>query len=265
VSKVGKLDKRVALVSGAAGGIGSAIARDLANEGALVMLSDINVAGAEAIAGEIGRAASAIAFDAYDAESIFAMVRATVDRYGRLDILVNNAADTSLTYTDRTVLETEIATFDRSIQSNLRGVFIATKAAIPHLLDSKGAIVNIASTGGLVGDSWLVSYSAAKAGVISLTKNTAVQYGRQGVRCNSICPGFIAHGKAREMMAETLKSALEASYVTRNGDPTDVAALATFLASDAAGFINGENIVCDGGWTVGVAPWRTGDPQPVDA
>jgi NAD(P)-dependent dehydrogenase (short-subunit alcohol dehydrogenase family) len=260
---VGKLKNRVALVTGAAGGIGSEIARHLAAEDAIVVLSDINVPGAEAIAQEIGRGSSTVAFDAYDADSIFAMVQTTIDRHGRLDILINNAADTSLTYADRTVLDTEIETFDKSIRSNLRAVFIATKAALPHLIESKGAIVNISSTGGLVGDSWLISYNAAKAGVISLTKNTAVQYGKQGVRCNSICPGFIAHGKAREMMKDTLKSALDASYVTRNGDPADIAALATFLASDAAGFINGENIVCDGGWTVGVAPWRTGDPQPV--
>jgi len=261
--KVNKLENRIALVSGAAGGIGSEIARHLADQGAIVVLSDINIRGAEAIAQEIGRGASAVAFDAYDADAIFAMVQAVIDRHGRIDILVNNAADTTLTYSDRTVLETEIETFDRSIRANLRAVFIATKAALPHLIESKGNIVNISSTGGLVGDSWLVSYNAAKAGVISLTKNTAVQYGKQGVRCNSICPGFIAHGKAREMMKDTLKSALDASFVTRNGDPADIAALATFLASDAAGFINGENIVCDGGWTVGVAPWRSGEPQPV--
>jgi NAD(P)-dependent dehydrogenase (short-subunit alcohol dehydrogenase family) len=99
--------------------------------------------------------------------------------------------------------------------------------------------------------------------VIELTRNTAVQYGRQGVRCNSICPGFIAHGKAREMMADTLKSALAASYVDRNGTPEDIAALAAFLASDEAGFINGENVVCDGGHTTGATPWRAGTLKSV--
>src|SRR6185436_19774424 len=94
-NKVGKLENRVALVSGAAGGIGSEIARHLADEGAIVVLSDINIVGAEVIAREIGRGASAVAFDAYDSDAIFAMVQATIDRHGRLDILVNNAADTS--------------------------------------------------------------------------------------------------------------------------------------------------------------------------
>src|SRR3546814_13688795 len=97
-----------------------------------------------------------------------------------------------------------------------------------------GAIVNISSGSAIVGDTWLTSYSAAKAGVLSLTRNTAVQYGKQGVRCNSICPGFIAHGRAREMMPDTLKSVLAVSHTTRNGEPEDIAALATFLASDDA-------------------------------
>lgn len=253
-----RLDKKVAIVSGGAGGIGSGIARRMAIEGAHVLVADIVVEGAQSVATEIGSQASAVYFDAYDQESVEAMIQTAIDRYGRLDVLVNNVADTSLTTFDGTVLETEVATFDRSIASNLRSIFIATKAALPHLLETKGAIVNISSGSAIVGDTWLTSYSAAKAGVLSLTRNTAVQYGKQGVRCNSICPGFIAHGRAREMMPDTLKSVLEVSYTTRNGEPEDIAALATFLASDDAGFINGENIVCDGGHSVAAAPWRSG-------
>src|SRR3546814_6660336 len=99
-----------------------------------------------------------------------------------------------------------MSTFDRSIASKLRSIFIATKAALPHLLETKGAIVNISSGSAIVGDTWLTSYSAAKAGVLSLTRNTAVQYGKQGVRCNWICPGFIAQGRARETLPDTLQS-----------------------------------------------------------
>jgi len=251
-----RLTGKVAIVSGGAGGIGSAIARRLAHEGAQVLVTDIDLAGAELVASEIGSKAAAAYFDAYDQSSVEAMVQQAIQQFGKLDVLVNNAADTSLTTLDGTVLETDIATFDKSIASNLRAVFIATKAALPHLLETRGAIVNISSGSALVGDTWLTSYSAAKAGVLSLTRNTAVQYGKQGVRCNSICPGFIAHGKAKEMMPDTLKSALDASFSTRNGEPEDIAALTAFLTADESGFINGENVVCDGGHSVAPTPWR---------
>jgi NAD(P)-dependent dehydrogenase (short-subunit alcohol dehydrogenase family) len=253
------MQDKIVIVSGGAGGIGSEIAHRVVIEGGTVLVADINLPGAQSVADRIGNRSSAVYFDAYDAASIQSMVQTAIDRYGRLNTLVNNVADTSLTPLDRTVIDTAIETFDRSIASNLRSIFIATKAALPHLLAAGGgAIVNISSASALVGDTWLVSYSSAKAAIIALTRNTAVQYGRQGIRCNSICPGFIAHGKAREMMADTLKSVLEASYIGRNGAPEDIAALTTFLASEDAGFINGENIVCDGAHTIGATPWRSG-------
>ena len=258
-----RMEGKVALVTGGAGGIGSAIARRLAAEGGIVLVADIAMDGAERIAGEIGNGASAIHFDAYDRESIEAMVRTVIDRHSRLDVLVNNVADTTLTTLDGNVLETSVETFDRSIASNLRSIFIATKAALPHLLETKGAIVNISSGSAIGGDTWLIAYSSAKSGVLALTRNTAVQFGKQGVRCNSICPGFIAHGRAREMMPDTLRSVLEVSYVSRNGEPEDIAALATFLASDEAAFINGENVVCDGAHSVGATPWRSGAVNPI--
>lgn len=263
VRQMERMRDKVALVTGGAGGIGSEICRRLAQEGGTVIVADIALEGAERVAGEIGARASAVRFDAYDQASIEAMVAATIDRHGRLDILVNNVADTTLTTLDKDVLETDVATFDRSIASNLRSIFIATKAALPHLLERRGAIVNIASGSALVGDTWLTSYSSAKAGVIALTRNTAVQYGKRGVRCNSICPGFIAHGRAREMMPDTLKSMLEVSYVERNGAPEDIAALVAYLASDEAGFMNGENVVCDGGHSIASAPWRSGEIKAI--
>ncbi len=255
-----RMQGKIIIISGGAGGIGSAIARRMADEGGTIVVSDINIEGAQALAKVLGNDSSAVHFDAYDQASIEAMVQFAVDRYGRLDVLVNNVADTSLTYVDKTILDTDVATFDRSIAANLRSVFIATKVALPHLLaNGGGAIVNISSAAALFGDSWLVSYSVAKAGILSLTRNTAVQYGKQGIRCNSISPGFIAHGKAREMMADTMKSVLDVSHVTRNGAPEDVAALATFLASEEAMFMSGENVICDGGHAMAAASWRTGE------
>jgi len=258
-----RLQDKIALVSGGAGGIGSAIARRMAAEGATVLVTDILRAGAERVAAELGNRSSACQFDAYDAASVQEMVQTAIARYGRLDVLVNNVADTSLTTLDQDILNTDITIFDKSIASNFRSIFIATKAALPHLLASKGAIVNIASGSALVGDSWLTAYSSAKAALIALTRNTAVQYGKQGVRCNSICPGFIAHGKAREMMADTMKSVLDVSYVERNGAAEDIAALAAYLASGEAGFMNGANIVCDGGHSIAAAPWRSGEIKAV--
>lgn len=253
-----RMTNKVVLVTGGAGGIGSGIARRMAAEGATVLVADIQLDGAQRVAAELGHPASAIWFDAYDQASIEAMIATVIARHGRLDVLVNNVADTSLTTLDGNVLETDVATFDKSVASNLRSIFIATKAALPHLIESKGAIVNIASGSAIGGDTWLTAYSAAKAGLLSLTRNTAVQFGKLEVRCNSICPGFIAHGKAKEMMPETLRSVLDVSFVTRNGEPDDIAALTTFLASDEAGFINGENVVCDGAHSVGTTPWRAG-------
>lgn len=258
-----RMTGKVALVTGGAGGIGSSIARRIAAEGGTVLVADIVVDGAQRLAAEIGVGASAIRFDAYDRDSIEAMVATVIERHGRLNVLVNNVADTSLTTLDGNVLETNVETFDKSIASNLRSIFIATKAALPHLIQTHGSIVNIASGSAIGGDTWLVSYSAAKAGLLSLTRNTAVQFGKLGVRCNSICPGFIAHGRAREMMPDTLRSVLDVSFVTRNGEPGDIAALATFLASDEAGFINGENVVCDGAHSVGTTPWRAGTVKPI--
>lgn len=251
-----RVEGKVAIITGGAGGLGSAAARRLASEGAKVLVADIAVDAAEQVANEIGGGASAVHLDAFDAASIQAMVDTAIDRYGRLDILNNNVAHTGGTGADTTVLETSIETWDQSFAVNVRSYFIATKYALPHMLkNGGGSIVNIASDSGLGGDSALVAYGSSKAAVINFSRYVAAQYGRQGIRCNTICPGPIATQALREHAPETLKSTLKAVYVPQLGEPQHIAALVAYFASDEAAYTNGAMISCDGGLDAVITPW----------
>jgi NAD(P)-dependent dehydrogenase (short-subunit alcohol dehydrogenase family) len=249
-----RLKDKVAIVTGAASGIGAATAAALAAEGACVVLADINLDGARKQAASIaaeGARTAAVALDLGDPASVEAMIRFAVEQFGGLDILDNNAADTRLSATrDVGVEHTEIEVWDSLMRTNLRGTMLACKYAIPRMrARGGGSIINMSSGSGLTGALAPTAYGVSKAGIITLTQYVATQHGKEGIRCNAIAPGLIvtpatansySSGPFGEMM-------LRHHLTPRLGMPSDIAAAVVFLASDEAAFITGQTLCVDGG------------------
>jgi NAD(P)-dependent dehydrogenase (short-subunit alcohol dehydrogenase family) len=249
-----RMKDKVALVTGGAGKLGSAIAKRVIEEGGRVVIADIALDRATEVAQSLGDQAYAVQFDATDSGSIETMVGAAAAHWGQLDALVNNVGHTAVAQTiaDTNVIDTSIEAWDMAFTVNVRSLFLATKFALPHLLArERSAVVNMGSVSGLGGDSIFVAYGASKAAVINFSRYVAVQYGRQGVRCNTICPGPV--GARSEA---SIAASLAASYVPAPGQPEHIAALAVHLASDEAAYTNGAVIACDGGLDCGITPWR---------
>jgi NAD(P)-dependent dehydrogenase (short-subunit alcohol dehydrogenase family) len=250
----GRLAGKVAIVTGAASGIGRATALALAREGAAVVVADLNADGAKRVAGEIeaagGRAVGQAA-DVSSEPSVVAMVAAAVDRFGGLDVLHNNAAlvDPAVMGADGEVTALALDTFERTLAVNLRGPLLGCKHAIPRMLErGGGAIVNTSSASGLTGDLVRTAYGVSKAGLDALTRYVATQYGKRGIRCNSIAPGVIATPALAANVPPPLIAVYERSHLTpRLGRPEDIAEVVVFLASDAAAFITGQVLSVDGG------------------
>jgi NAD(P)-dependent dehydrogenase (short-subunit alcohol dehydrogenase family) len=245
-----RLEGKVAIITGGAGGIGSATARRLTDEGAIIVLADLDLARAEAVAAEIGGGTSAIHYDAEKVETIEALVAETVRRHGRIDILLNNAAITTpqIQREDTTAVDITFETWDRILAVNLRGYLAGCKYVIPEMLKTGGgAIINTASGSGFVGDLSRIGYGVSKAGAMALTRFVATQYGRQGIRCNAVAPGLILTEASRQGVPDLIEIISNHVLTQRLGKPEDVAALVAFLASEDAGFINGETIACNGG------------------
>jgi NAD(P)-dependent dehydrogenase (short-subunit alcohol dehydrogenase family) len=237
------------LVTGAGGGIGGAIARRLAAEGAAVVVNDIDRARVERIAAEIrgggGKALAAVANVSNSAE-VRCMVRASLDAFGRIDILVNNAGGSAGLLKRLSLFEkTAEEVWDWVLDLNLKGVLVCTHAVLaPMIAQGGGRIVSIASIAGTVGIIERVDYSAAKGGVIALTKALAMEVGLHNINVNCVSPGAIASRSGAHSMDD-------GTYLGRTGTPEDVANLVLFLASDEASFITGQNYIIDGGRSLG--------------
>jgi NAD(P)-dependent dehydrogenase (short-subunit alcohol dehydrogenase family) len=250
----GVLAGRVAIVTGAASGIGRASALALAREGAAVLVADLDAAGAARVAAEIvaaGGRGTAQRTDVSDPASVAAMVEAAVGELGGLHVLHNNAAasDPATIGADGEVADLDLAVWERTLAVNLRGPMLGCKCAIPRMLErGGGSIVNTSSASGLVGDLARAAYGVSKAGLDALTRYVATQYGKRGIRCNSIAPGVIATPALEANVPREELAIYERSHLTpRLGCPEDVAAAVVFLASDAAAFITGQTLCVDGG------------------
>ncbi len=246
------LQGKVAVIAGGATGIGAATAIRLAEEGAAVVVGDIDAAGAEAVAAQIGKSggtARASGFDVSDDTSVKALVQVAVDAYGGLDLMHANAADLSLCAKDFDAVDVSLEIFDRTIAVNLRGHLLCTRHAIPELLKrGGGAIVYTSSGAAFIGEAERVSYGVSKAGINALMRHVASRWGKQGVRANAIAPGLVLTDAAMVHMDEAAQAAvLAAGRSKRLGRPADIASMVAFLASDDGDWVNGQTLSVDGG------------------
>lgn len=249
---MGTLEGKVAIITGSANGIGAATAYRLAQEGAAVVIADIDTDGAAARAETIaskGGTAIGVGVDIADESSVQRLIATTVSTFGGIDVLHNNASAMNLTPADIDVLGLDLETWDGTIQTNLRGTMLCSKAAIPHIIErSGGSIVNTSSGQALLGDTGQTAYAAAKAAVIALSRSIATQYGRQGLRCNAICPGLILTDRLRNKLdGPATERLLRHQLLSRAGQPEDIANLVYFLVSDEGSFITGQALSIDGG------------------
>lgn len=246
------LEGKVALLTGAAGMIGSDTALVLAEAGARVVLADIDADGLATTTQRLvdaGHDARGHAADVTDEVQVAALVATVVGELGRIDILDNNAGATGLTGRDGDVVGTERDLWDRSVAVNVVGPMLLCKHVIPVMVRSGGgAIVNISSSQALMGDLQHTAYSAGKAALGSLTRDIATQYGVDGVRCNAIAAGFTVDGRSDRPLPEGLVELMAShSCIPRLGTPRDIADAVAFLVSDQASFITGQTICVDGG------------------
>lgn len=251
--------EKVAVITGSGAGIGRAAAVEFAREGASVVVADVNPAGAREtvrLIRQTGGAAHAVETDVASPASVQSLVRETLRVYSRVDALLNNAA----IQINKTVEDTTFEEWNREIAVNLGGVFLCSKFFMPHLRATKGAIVNMSSVNGFFVEPMCAGYCATKAAIIGLTKAMAIDHGKDGIRVNCICPGYIDAGlaegyfQAQPDPAAARASAGKLHALWRIGRPEEVGRVAVFLASDDASFVTGSAYVVDGGFGSGLPP-----------
>ncbi len=254
-----KLKERVVVVTGAASGIGRASAQEFAREGARVVVADINLAGAEETAQLIkaaGGEATALQVDVADSTSVQELVNRTLQAFSAVHVLLNNAA----IQVNKTVEDTTVEEWNREIGVNLGGVFLCSKYFLPHLRKTQGTIINMASVNGFFVEPMCAGYCATKGGIIALTRAMAIDHGKDGIRVNCICPGYIDAGlawgyfEAQPDPAAARNAAGRLHALRRIGKAEEVARVAVFLAGDEASFMTGSVVSVDGGFGSGLPP-----------
>jgi NAD(P)-dependent dehydrogenase (short-subunit alcohol dehydrogenase family) len=254
-----KLKDRVAVITGAGSGIGRASALEFAREGARVVVADINAAGAEETAKLIaaqGGQAFAVSTDVADPSSVQSLVAATLQAHAEVHVLFSNAA----IQVNKTVEDTTFEEWNREMAVNVGGIFLCSKYFLPYLRRTKGCIVNMASVNGFFVEPMCAGYCATKGAIIALTKAMAIDHGKDGIRVNCICPGYIDAGLAWgyfEVQPDPAAARVAAGKLHalwRIGKPEEVGRVAVFLASDDASFMTGAAVVVDGGFGSGLPP-----------
>ena len=243
-----RFENKVAIVTGGASGIGEATVARLVDEGARVTIADVNEPSSAPQGTRFVRT------DVSSQEEVGAMVERTVGEWGKLDVIVNNAGIGALEITE----QSDLATWERVFAINSTGVYLCSRAAIPHLKQTRGSIVNTASISGLVGDFYMAAYNASKGAVVNFTRSLAVELGEHGVRVNAVCPGLVETPMAGGAIADPVDREYWNSLIPlgRPARPEDIAAAIAFLASDDASYVTGVNFPVDGGITA-----HTGQPN----
>jgi dihydroanticapsin dehydrogenase len=250
----GRISGKVCVVTGAGSGIGRATALRFAAEGAHVLCADVNADSVVATAAEIaaaGGSAKARQVDVADSRAVDAMIADAVESFGQLDVLVNNAG----VNLPGVLHEVSDEVIDRTLAVNVKGQIYGCRAAIPHMLDRGGSIINISSVNGIVSEPYLAVYSASKGASVMLTKGVALDYAKRGIRCNVVCPGWVdtpinyAHAEMLGGLQKVYDTIDSFQPIGRPGEPSEIANVVLFLASDESSLMTGSVVVADGGMT----------------
>lgn len=254
-----ELAGKVTIVTGAAGNLGSECAREIGRQGGRVIVSDLrgtNVAGIVAEIREAGGEAVGHEGSISEEEDVFAMAQVAQQEFGGIDVLVNVAARAREGQKERNLEILTTAYWDEVMAVNLRGAMLCTKHSVPSMIArGGGSVINFGSTAALLGDEGLIAYSTTKSALLGFTRSIATVYGKDGVRCNAVCPGSVWSEASKAHMGKARLEFIERTRLTpRLGFPIDIANMVVFLASEKASYVTGQTFVVDGGGTVH-QPW----------